>query len=49
MPHQWKIKSRKQTEQCINSRVSRQIYDAFVISAREHKIIILDPYSKELK
>lgn len=50
MAHQWKIKkSRKQIEQHMNNRVSRQIYDDFEMSAREYKIIILDPYLKEFK
>lgn len=50
MAHQGKIKkSRKQIEQHMNNRVSRQIYDDFEMSAREYKIIILDPYLKEFK
>jgi len=50
MVHQWKIKkSRKQIEQHTNSRISRQIYDDCAMPPREYKIIILDPYSKELK
>lgn len=49
MAHQWKIRnSGKQIEQHINSRVSRQIYDDCTMLRREYKLIILDPYSKEL-